>query len=93
MNSKDQNLDLTRTKRIHFYPFSFAGVVNLWYFVNILYSVWRFNKCCAKSVFRQIFLGYANEEMYNMKYDPSVPRNRANKGASPRCLAEVSKFI
>jgi len=25
MDSKDQNLDLTWTKRIHFNPFSFAG--------------------------------------------------------------------
>jgi len=25
MDSKDQNPDLTRTKRIHFNPFSFAG--------------------------------------------------------------------
>jgi len=26
MDSKDQNLDLTRTKQIHFNPFSFAGL-------------------------------------------------------------------
>jgi len=27
MDSKDQNFDLTRTKRIHFNPFSFAGIL------------------------------------------------------------------
>jgi len=44
MDSKDQNMDLTRTKRIHFCPFQFilfAGVrskTRFWNSTNIFYS-------------------------------------------------------